>query len=77
LRQGRHAQEQVHLSGCPRSCACAHTAPVTLLATRQGHYDLYFRDAALPGFGALQARNLTIEAAGALLDARPRSPLDA
>lgn len=77
LRQGRHTQEQVHLSGCPRSCACAHTAPVTLLATRQGHYDLYFRDAALPGFGALQARNLTIEAAGALLDARPRSPLDA
>jgi precorrin-3B synthase len=68
---------QVHLSGCPRSCACAHTAPVTLLATGAGHYDLYFRDAALPGFGALQARNLTIEAAGAWLDARPRSSLDA
>jgi precorrin-3B synthase len=50
---------------------------VTLLATSAGHYDVYFRDAALPGFGALQARNLTIEAAGALLDARPRSPLDA
>ncbi|WP_447801861.1 precorrin-3B synthase [Pseudomonas serbica] len=70
-------RQQVHLSGCPRSCACAHTAPVTLLATGTGHYDLYFRDAALPGFGALQARNLTIEAAGAWLDARPRSPLDA
>lgn len=70
-------QVQIHLSGCPRSCACAHTAPVTLLATRPGRYNLYSRDAALPGFGALQAGNLTIEAAGAWLDAHPRSPLDA
>jgi precorrin-3B synthase len=67
----------VHLSGCSRSCAAAHTAPVTLLAVSPGHYDLYFRDAAQPGFGALHARNLTIEAVGALLDARSRSPLDA
>jgi precorrin-3B synthase len=77
LRPSPHTREQVHLTGCPRTCACAHAAPVTLLATSMGHYDVYFRDAALPGFGALQARNLTIEAAGALLDARPRSPLDA
>ena len=77
LRQSRRSQDQVHLTGCARSCACAHTAPVTLLASSNGHYDVYFRDAALPGFGALQARNLTIEAAGAMLDARPRSPLDA
>jgi precorrin-3B synthase len=67
----------MHLSGCPRSCAAAHTAPVTLLAVAPGHYDLYFRDAAQPGFGALYARNLTIEAVAALLDARSRSPLDA
>ncbi len=67
----------VHLSACPRSCAAAHRTPVTLLAVSPGHYDLYFRDAALPGFGALHARNLTIEAAAALLDARSRSPLDA
>ncbi|MGE8186754.1 precorrin-3B synthase [Pseudomonas sp. NPDC086278] len=67
----------VHLSGCPRSCAAAHSAPVTLLAVSPGHYDLYFRDAAQPGFGALHARNLTIEAVAALLDARSRSPLDA
>ncbi|KJZ47569.1 oxidoreductase [Pseudomonas fluorescens] len=67
----------MHLSGCPRSCAAAHTAPVTLLAVAHGHYDLYFRDAAQPGFGALHARNLTIEAVAALLDARSRSPLDA
>ncbi|MBV7553037.1 precorrin-3B synthase [Pseudomonas sp. PDM28] len=74
----RHRQTpSVHLSGCARSCAAAHTAPVTLLALSPGHYDLYFRDAAQPGFGALHARNLTIEAVAALLDARSRSPLDA
>lgn len=67
----------VHLSGCPRSCAAAHIAPVTLLAVSIGRYDLYFRDAAQPGFGALHARNLTIEAVATLLDARARSPLDA
>jgi precorrin-3B synthase len=74
-RQGN--AQSVHLSGCQRSCAAAHIAPVTLLAVAPGHYDLYFRDAQQPGFGVLHARNLTIEAAGALLDARPRSHLDA
>ncbi|WP_338476374.1 precorrin-3B synthase [Pseudomonas khavaziana] len=64
---------EVHLSGCPRSCAAAHTASATLLAVSPGHYDLYFRDAAQPGFGRLHARTLSIEAAGALLRARPRS----
>ncbi len=74
----RHARTlEVHLSGCPRSCACAHVAPATLLAVGPGRYDLYLRDAGQPGFGALHARNLSIEAAGALLDARPRSNLDA
>ena len=67
----------VHLSGCPRSCAAAHRAPATLLAVSPGHYDLYIRDAAVPGFGALHAQNLTIEAAATLLVARSRSPLDA
>ncbi|CAI8886182.1 precorrin-3B synthase [Pseudomonas sp. IT-93MI4] len=69
--------QSVHLSGCPRSCAAAHRTPATLLAVSPGHYDLYFRDATLPGFGTLHARNLTIEAAAILLDARSRSPLDA
>jgi precorrin-3B synthase len=74
----RHGQVMsVHLSGCSRSCAAAHIAPVTLLAASPGHYDLYFREAGQPGFGALHARNLTIEAVGALLDARSRSPIDA
>ncbi|CRM33942.1 Sulfite reductase [ferredoxin] [Pseudomonas sp. 25 R 14] len=66
----------VHLSGCPRTCAAAHIAPVTLLAVGVGHYDLYFRDAAQPGFGRLHVHNLSIEAAGAVLRARPRSNTD-
>jgi len=73
-RQGR--QPDVHLSACPRSCAAAHVAPATLLAVAPGRYDVYWRDAALPGFGTLHARNLSIEAAEALLDARPRSNTD-
>ncbi len=77
LLQGQGQVLNVHLSGCSRSCAAAHTAPVTLLAVSAGHYDLYFRDAAQPGFGTLHAHNLTIEAVAALLDARSRSPLDA
>ena len=74
LLQQQDTELSVHLSGCPRSCAAAHIAPVTLLAVSPGHYDLYFREAGQPGFGALHARNLTIEAVGALLDARSRSP---
>ncbi|MHC6227627.1 precorrin-3B synthase [Pseudomonas sp. X10] len=58
----------VHLSGCPRSCAVAHVAPATLLARAPGRYDLYLRDARQPGFGALRARDLTLQEAGAMLD---------
>ncbi|WP_449430972.1 precorrin-3B synthase [Pseudomonas putida] len=58
----------VHLSGCPRSCAVAHVAPATLLARSPGRYDLYLRDARLPGFGALRAADLTLNEAGAMLD---------
>lgn len=76
LQRHRHSLN-VHLSGCSRSCAAAHIAPVTLLAVSPGQYDLYFREAGQPGFGALHARNLTIEAVSVLLDARLRSPLDA
>ncbi|MGY2187376.1 Sulfite reductase [ferredoxin] [compost metagenome] len=76
LQRHGHALN-VHLSGCSRSCAAAHVAPVTLLAVAPGHYDLYFRDAAQPGFGAVHARNLTIEAVATVLDARSRSALDA
>lgn len=62
------AAASVHLSACPRSCAVAHVAPATLLARAPGRYDLYLRDARLPGFGRLRAANLTPEEAGAMLD---------
>ena len=66
----------IHLTGCQRSCAAAHVAPVTLLAVAPGHYDLYLRAPEQPGFGVLSERNLTIEAAGAWLEARQRSNTD-
>ncbi|WP_409373293.1 precorrin-3B synthase [Pseudomonas baltica] len=68
-----HNPAAVHLSGCARSCAAAHVAPATLLAVGNGYYDLYLRDATRPGFGALQATHITVQEAGALLDARLRS----
>ncbi|WP_408464312.1 precorrin-3B synthase [Paraburkholderia fungorum] len=70
---------EIHLSGCPRSCAAAHCAPYTLLAAAAGIYDLYRRDGQ-PGFGSCVARHLTIEQAADMLDslAHPaRSPSDA
>lgn len=73
LAAGLATGQAVHLSGCTRSCAAAHVAPVTLLAVAPGRYDLYFRDAAHAGFGVLRARNLTIEAVGAQLNAGSRS----
>ncbi|WP_153140695.1 precorrin-3B synthase [Paraburkholderia agricolaris] len=69
----------VHLSGCPRSCAAAYCAPYTLLATAPGLYDLYRRNGE-PDFGSCVAHQLTIEQAADMLDslAYPaRSPLDA
>jgi precorrin-3B synthase len=68
--------EQVHLSGCPRSCAVAHTSPYTLLAVSPGHYDLYRRDGT-PGFGLCVARHLTIEQAAVSLERLARSNPDA
>lgn len=59
----------VHLTGCRRSCASAHTAPLTLLAVAPGRYDLYQRDAQHTGFGVLRARHLTIDAVGIFLNA--------
>ena len=66
----------IHLSGCARSCALAHSAPATLLAVGRGLYDLYFHDPAQPGLGVLTGRNLTLKEAGAQLDARSRSNPD-
>lgn len=68
-----HQPSAAHLSGCGRSCAAAHVAPATLLAVGDGHYDLYLRDAATPGFGVRHATHITVQEAGALLDACSRS----
>jgi precorrin-3B synthase len=76
LLQNNGVSRPVHLSGCTRSCAAAHVAPVTLLALSAGRYDLYFRHAAQPGFGELRGRDLTIEAVAALLAADSRSNTD-
>ncbi|MGF6552844.1 precorrin-3B synthase [Paraburkholderia youngii] len=62
----------VHLTGCPRSCAAAHRAPYTLLAAAPGRYDLYRRDDR-PGFGQCVAPQLTIDEAAALLARLARS----
>lgn len=64
---------QVHLSGCPRSCAAAHCAPYTLLAVEPGRYDLY-RRADAPGFGHCVAHHLTIEQAADALAPPARNP---
>jgi precorrin-3B synthase len=58
------ARPQVHLSACPRSCAAAHTAPFTLLASSSGHYQLYQRTPEVAGFGQLLASDITIDEAG-------------
>lgn len=76
LLQENAVSRAVHLTGCRRSCAAAHVTPVTLLAASPGRYDLYFRHAEMSGFGDLHARDLTIEAVGALLTADSRSNTD-
>ena len=58
------ARPQVHLSACPRSCAAAHVAPFTLLASSAEHYQLYQRTPEAAGFGQLLASAMTIETAG-------------
>lgn len=59
------ARPQVHLSACPRSCAAAHTAPFTLLASSSNdHYQLYQRTPEAAGFGQLLDAAMTIDEAG-------------
>ncbi|WP_253189731.1 precorrin-3B synthase [Paraburkholderia fungorum] len=68
---------EVHLSGCPRSCAAAHCAPYTLLAVAPGSYDLYRRDDSGSGFGRCVAHQLTIQQAADTLARLARSNTDA
>lgn len=63
-RLGPDGPAQVHLCGCPRSCAAAHVAPYTLLARSGGRYDLYRRERDQAGFGRLLASSLDIDQAG-------------
>ncbi|MPW20727.1 precorrin-3B synthase [Paraburkholderia sp. CNPSo 3157] len=72
------AHAQVHLSGCPRSCAAAHRAPYTLLAVAPGRYDLYHtHDPRDPtGFGRCLARGLTIDEAAGMLNHAALPPFD-
>jgi precorrin-3B synthase len=80
LKLATHVPEhtQVHLSGCPRSCAAAHRAPYTLLAVADGRYDLYqTHDPREPnGFGRCIARGLTIDEAADVLQASALPPTD-
>jgi precorrin-3B synthase len=71
------ANVEVHLSGCPRSCAAAHRAPYTLLAVTPGRYDLYqTHDPRDTGFGRCIARGLTIDEAASALQAPVRPTFD-
>jgi precorrin-3B synthase len=67
------ARARVHLSGCPRSCAAAHVAGFTLLATETDGYTLYERvpgEQGERGFGRPLKTSLTIEQAGDWFAAR-------
>lgn len=66
---------EVHLSGCPRSCAAAHRAAHTLLAVAPGAYDLYQRDDSA-GFGTCVARHLSIEQAAGKIAGHPGASSD-
>jgi precorrin-3B synthase len=48
--------EEVHLSGCMRSCSAAHCAPYTLLAVAPARYDVFRRPRA-PHAGSLAAHD--------------------
>lgn len=78
LLRASGARPRVHLSACPRSCAAAHVAPYTLLASGPGHYQLYRRTPGMAGFGHLLAHSMTLDEAGAWFAAHsPAGPADA
>lgn len=61
--------DQVHITGCSKSCAALSTLPNTLLARSDKHYDLFSQDKAGPSrFGRLLASNITIDEAAKLLN---------
>ncbi|WP_159671545.1 precorrin-3B synthase [Andreprevotia sp. IGB-42] len=62
--------QAVHLSGCERSCAAAHSARWTLLAVAPARYDLY-QHSDQGGFGTCLAQQLTLAQAAAFINAQP------
>jgi len=63
--------DQVHITGCSKSCAALSPLPHTLLARSKEHYDLFSQDKAGPSrFGQLLASNITIDEAAQLLNAQ-------
>ncbi len=50
----------VHLTACPKSCASARVADVTLVAVDADHYDLYRRQDGLDGFGQKHNQGLIL-----------------
>ena len=67
--------QDIHLSGCMRSCAAAHPSAHTLLAVAPGRYDLYQRDDG-PDFGTCIAREVSITEAALKMTAASRSTPD-
>ncbi|MFK4823426.1 precorrin-3B synthase [Paenochrobactrum sp. BZR 588] len=65
---GQKTMPFIHLTGCAKSCASLSALPVTLLATKPQHYDLFLQDkTGRSRFGRLLASNITIQDAAKLL----------
>ncbi|WP_316149445.1 precorrin-3B synthase [Cupriavidus sp. BIC8F] len=75
LAQRLGASHDIHLSGCPRSCAAAHQSAHTLLAVAPGTYDMYRRDGST-GFGTCAARHVSLEQAAGEIARSARSTSD-
>jgi precorrin-3B synthase len=67
-RPGENAMPSVHLTGCERSCAAAHSADFTLLAQAPGRYAMYRRAEGHTGFGCMLAQSIDIETAAELIE---------
>ena len=71
---GQQTMPFIHLTGCAKSCASLSAMPVTLLATKPQHYDLFLQDkTGRSRFGTLLASNITIQDAAKLLQQHPIS----
>lgn len=68
LLAGKPDIPQVHLTGCSKSCASPLAKPLTLVATSEGHYDIFLYATNGPSrFGKLLASNRTIEESADLI----------